>query len=133
MLKLPRLQFLFQQRCIGPCRLSTAFQFLNNPIVLTSLKRIPPAGIAAMPILWGSTVMDFTPSKLKSKLGLASDKNGITKPPNAASTCKKTLCFSAILKAYRWGLLLPNSAVPAVPTMAIVFLLMSFSTSEGQP
>ncbi len=50
-----------------------------------------PAGIGASPILCGSMVMESTPGRVKSKSGKLYPKslrNGITNPPNAASTCK---------------------------------------------
>ena len=44
-----------------------------------------------MPILCGSTAMVVTPGSAKSK-GTGCFRNGITIPPNAASTWKKTSC-----------------------------------------
>jgi hypothetical protein len=48
-----------------------------------------PAGTGALPILWGSIVMEETPSIEKSKGGAANPaffRKGRTKPPKAAST-----------------------------------------------
>ena len=81
-----------------------------------SLNRIHPEGITERPILCGSIVIEQTASKEKSNLGKSypsSFKNGITKPPNAASTCKYISCFLAI------------SAISS--TLTAVFLLILFS------
>ena len=73
-----------------------------------------------MPILCGSTAMDVTPGRAKSK-GIGSSRNGTTMPPNAASTWKKSSCCPAILARSAMGSTIPYSVVPATPTRAIVF------------
>src|SRR5665647_287132 len=44
-----------------------------------------PDGIVERPILWGSIAIEVTPGISKSK-GYGFSRNGITKPPKAAST-----------------------------------------------
>ncbi len=94
------------------------------------LKSNPLDGIVPAPILCGSTIIEDTPSTPKSN-GCFLSRNGITRPPNAASTCRYTLLDSASSASSSMGSICPNSVVPAIPTRATVLSSIKSSTDAG--
>src|SRR5512136_149766 len=98
--------------------------------ILSSLTRRAPAGIGDIPILWGSTEMEETPGREKSK-GKGFSRNGMTRPPKAASTWRKTPRSMAISERARMGSTIPYSVVPAIPTRQMVFRSICSSACPG--